>query len=332
MIHQRKKLNRIPKEGKNLQVQQQQEEERQPYGRYANLMLDTSFKRSFGSERYKRLLLLLLQELLPERQIVGLTYASQEHINPFNGNKDSRIDVECTDALGHRFVVEMQLNKQESFYDRAVLYSTYAVQQQAIKGTDNYFFPNVYFIGMMNFSFHKGSDQVLFKYSIRRDDEPTEVMSTHLQYLFLELPNCTKALTDKASKIDNICYAIRNIEYMDEKPAELDDEFFELLFDSAELHNFTVVELAAYELDMTTERDIRNFITEAKAEGRQEGLEKGRQAGLEEGRQEGEAIGLEKGRQEAAEEFAKKLLADKVEVATIVNYTGLTEEQIKALL
>ena len=169
---------------------------------------------------------------------------------------------------------------------------------------------------MMNFSFHKGSDQVLFKYSIRRDDEPTEVMSTHLQYLFLELPNCTKALTDKASKIDNICYAIRNIEYMDEKPAELDDEFFELLFDSAELHNFTVAELAAYELDMTTERDIRNFITEAKAEGRQEG----------------EAIGLEKGRQEAAEEIAKNLLANGLDPAVIAKATGLTEEQIKVLL
>ncbi|MBQ9184343.1 MAG: hypothetical protein IJ151_00540, partial [Bacteroidales bacterium] len=87
-------------------------------------------------------------------------------------------------------------------------------------------------------------------------------------------------------------------------------------FDSAELHNFTVAELAAYELDMTTERDIRNFITEAKAEGRQEG----------------EAIGLEKGRQEAAEEIAKNLLANGLDPAVIAKATGLTEEQIKVLL
>ncbi len=298
-----------PKSKRQTQTQQQAR------GRYANLMLDTSFKRSFGSEHYKRVLQLLLQELLPERQIVDLKYEPQEHINPFNGNKDSRIDVECTDAQGHRFVVEMQLNKQESFYDRDILYSTYAVQQQAIKGTDNYFFPNVYFIGMMNFSFHEGSDQVMFKYSIRRDDEPSEVMSSHLQYIFLELPNCTKALSKKASKIDNICYAIRNIEYMEKQPAELNDEFFDLLFDSAELHKFTARELAAYELDMTTERDIRNFISEAKAEGEAIGLEKG----------------LEKGRQETAVEIAKSLLASKVDILVIAKSTGLSEEQLKNL-
>lgn len=83
------------------------------------------------------------------------------------------------------------------------------------------------------------------------------------------------------------------------------------MFDSAELHKFTARELAAYELDMTTERDIRNFISEAKAEG--------------------EAIGLEKGRQETAVEIAKSLLASKVDILVIAKSTGLSEEQLKNL-
>ena len=74
---------------------------------------------------------------------------------------------------------------------------------------------------------------------------------------------------------------------------------------------------------MTTERDIRNFITEAKAEGRQ--------AGLAEGEAKGRKAGLAEGRQEASIEFAKKLLANGVDLPTVVSYTGLSEEQVKAL-
>ena len=40
-----------------------------PHGRFANLLLDDWFKRAFGSKDSKRLLELLLQELIPERKI-----------------------------------------------------------------------------------------------------------------------------------------------------------------------------------------------------------------------------------------------------------------------
>ena len=98
-------------------------------GRYANILLDYWFKRTFGEEREK-LMRLFLQELIPERKIVKLTYSPQEHVNPRPGGKDIRVDVECTDADGTRFVVEMQLAPQEYFYERAVFNSSFAIQHQ----------------------------------------------------------------------------------------------------------------------------------------------------------------------------------------------------------
>ena len=59
-----------------------------------------------------------------------------------------RVDVECTDEDGTRFVVEMQLSEQEFFYERAVFNSTFAIQEQMISGQSSYDFPSVYFIGV----------------------------------------------------------------------------------------------------------------------------------------------------------------------------------------
>lgn len=214
-----------------------------PVGRYARIIMDDWFKRSFGTESRKRLLELFLRELIPEHDIVQLTYVSQEHVNPFPGKKSVRIDVECTDRDGTRFVVEMQVAPQESFYDRAVYYSSFAVQQQLKAGKDDakagsYAFPTVYFIGLMDFSFHEGSDQVLYRYSIRERDS-NELMTPHLQYIFLELPNCRRALTPEATVLDNFCYALHNMEHLTDRPTELKAEIFKLLFDSAEIATFT---------------------------------------------------------------------------------------------
>ncbi|MBR0240178.1 MAG: Rpn family recombination-promoting nuclease/putative transposase, partial [Bacteroidales bacterium] len=174
-----------------------------PAGRFARIILDRWFKRTFGEESRKRLLELLLKELIPEREIESLTYVRDEHINAFDDGHDGRIDVECTDKDGSRFMVEMQVRPQSSFYDRAVLYSALGIQQQVERGIDEYWLKPMYFIGLMDFSMHENSDQVLWRYSIRNDQDNEELMTDHLHYIFLELPNCKNALTEKATILDN---------------------------------------------------------------------------------------------------------------------------------
>lgn len=158
-------------------------------GRYARILLDYWFKRSFGTEKWKRLLVLFLEEVIPERKIVDLTFVSQEHLNPSPEKKGIRIDVECIDVDKTRFVVEMQLARQNDFYERAVFNSTFAIQQQMDSGEKGYDFPTVYFIGLLDFSLHKESDRVLFRYDLR-ERETHEMMTDRVQFIFLELPNC----------------------------------------------------------------------------------------------------------------------------------------------
>ena len=86
---------------------------------------------------------------------------------------------------------------------------------------------------------------------------------------------------------------------------------FSLLFESAEITNFAPEEKSKYEKDMTTERDIRNYISYARLEGR------------EEGRQEGEAA--------SRREIAKALLEKGIDKAIIASCTGLSEDDIEKL-
>ena len=79
-------------------------------------------------------------------------------------------------------------------------------------------------------------------------------------------------LTEKASVLDNFCYALRNLPRLEDRPAPVkNSELLKCLFDSAELATFTADERIKYQNDMTTQRDIINQIAYAKKEGRAEG-------------------------------------------------------------
>ena len=276
-------------------------------GRYARIIMDDWFKRTFGTEPNKGLLIMLLKELIPEHDIKDLTYVQQEHINPFPGKKDALIDVECVDIDGTRFIVEMQVARQRFFYERSLFYSTFGIQQQVEKSSSmDYGFPPVYFVGFMDFSLHEGSDRVLYRYSLR-ENETGEEMTGSLQFVFLELTNCRKALTPEATLLDNFCYALHNMEHLTDRPEELKEEIFKRLFKTAEIATFTPEERIKYENDMTTERDIQNYISYA------------REKGLEEGRAEGRM------------ETARNMLADEISIDLVAKYTGLSIEQVKEL-
>lgn len=244
-------------------------------GRYANVLLDDWFKRTFGEESRKRLLLLFLREVIPDREIIDLTYAPQEHTSPIEGKRSVRVDVECTDQGGRRFVVEMQLSPQDWFYERALFNTTFAIQEQMNRGDDSYLFPEVYFIGVMKFAFHKDSGRVRYSYTIR-EESSGELMTDRVKYIFLELPNSVMLWErPEATVLDKFCYALYKLPEMDRKPEGLGEEIFRILFESAEIATFTPQERIKYIHDMTTERDIRNQLAYARKEGREEGRTEG---------------------------------------------------------
>ena len=283
-------------------------------GRYANVLMDRWFKRTFGWAPARRLMQLFLQEMIPERTITKLSFGPQEYVNPIEQGKDIRLDVHCTDASGAHFIVEMQFAEQKTFYERALFNSTFVIQEQIQVGSTDWALPQIYFIGVVNFALHEGSDKVLYRYRLK-DIESGEDMPIPVEYIFLEVPNCRKAMTSEASLLDNFCYALKNMPEMEERPQELKGEIFDLLFNSAEINKFAPKERSEYIQDMTTERDRANQLATAE--------EKGEARGLAKGRAEGEA--------KAMRELAQSMLADGLDAPFVSKHTHLPLEDVLAL-
>ena len=248
-------------------------------GRYANILLDRWFKRTFGWAPAKRLMQLLLQQLIPDRTITELSFGPQEHINPINRAKDIRLDVHCTDTEGNHFIVEVQLSEQSTFYERAVFNSTFVIQEQLPQGSTDWGFSPLYFIGILNFSIHKGSDQVLYRYRLK-EVENGEDMTERVEYIFLELPNAINPDKDASSSLARLGFTLKHISEMTERPEWAKGEFYDLLFKSAEISNFAPREQKEYRKDMTTERDIKNQMAFAHDKGKSEGRKEGEQKAL----------------------------------------------------
>ena len=225
--------------------------------RFIDIMLDDWFKRSFGEERNKRLLLALLNLLLPDKEIEDVTYMGTEHVSPLPGNKNVRIDVECVSKDGSRFMVEMQKEQQDYFAERMLYYSTFAVQKQENHGQDTYWFMPVYVIGLMNFRLHDEPGTVEYRYRLQREGSD-EVMTNRLTYIFIELPNHRSMDDPAATRLDRFCYYLRSMASLRTRPDSNGDELIELLLDSADFTKFTPEERVKYQYEMTTERDRRN--------------------------------------------------------------------------
>ena len=95
--------------------------------------------------------------------------------------------------------------------------------------------------------------------------------------------------------------------------------------------NFTPQEQREYEASKMAYRDIKNSIDTAKREGKEEGLAEGMEKGLAEGMEKGLAEGMEKGMNKRSLEIARKMLANGMDAATVMEITGLSESQLQQL-
>jgi predicted transposase/invertase (TIGR01784 family) len=80
--------------------------------KYFNPYTDFGFKKLFGEEASKDLLMDFLNQLLPDyHQIANLSFKNPEKIANTPKEKKAIFDIYCQTAKGERFIVEMQKAK-----------------------------------------------------------------------------------------------------------------------------------------------------------------------------------------------------------------------------
>ena len=151
----------------------------------------------------------------------------------------------------------------------------------------------------------------------------------------MEIAKFNKSLDELETLYDKWLYALKNLYKLTQRPKALCDKVFDRLFEEAEIAKFTPQEQREYEASKMAYRDIKNSIDTAKREGKEEGLaegmEKGLAEGMEKGLAEGMKKGMEKGMNKRSLEIARKMLANGMDAATVMEITGLSESQLQQL-
>ena len=296
--------------------------------RYVNFYTDFAFKKLFGTEMNKDLLISFLNALLQGREVVlDVNYLNTEHLGTQEYDRRAVFDVYCKNDKGEVFLVEMQKGEQQFFKDRSIYYSTFAIREQAPRGEWNYELKGVYTIGILNFCFDKEREGNYYHEVKLMDTATKEVFYDKLVFIYLEMPKFTKQENELESLFDKWLYVIRNLAALMERPRVLQEKVFTHLFEAAEIAKFSRVERYEYEESLKAYRDWFSVMTTAELRGEERGEERGFKKGEEKGLKEG----LEKGRLEERLRNARGLKARGVDADIIAQVTGLSVDDILGL-
>jgi len=272
--------------------------------KYINPFTDFGFKKLFGSEPNKDLLIDFLNQVLPRRhKIHDLSYARTEQLGNSEADRKAIFDLYCIGENGERFIVEMQKAKQNFFKDRSVYYSSFTIQEQAKKGDWNYQLAAVYMVGILDFSFSEDETTPEVLHEVQLKDQNCRVFYDKLTYIYLEMPNFNKSEEDLQTNFDKWMYVLQKLPYLQNRPQALQDRVFQKLFEAAEIAKFTPDEKTKYEESLKYYRDLKNVVNTS----------------FDEGKAEGRA------------EIARQMKSEGEPIEKIVRFTGLTKEEIERL-
>ena len=248
--------------------------------RYIDPYTDFGFKKLFGTELNKDLLISFLNALFNDakREIKDVQYLNAEQLGDGYGDRRAVFDVYCVTEDGSRFIVEMQKAEQEYFKDRSVYYATAPIREQAPKGKWDYHLDGVYTIGVLNFVFPDGeypADSYIHEIKLK-DTQDNHVFYDKLTFVYLEMPKFNKREDELETMFDKWMFALRNLSRLLERPAALQERIFKRLFDQAEIAQFSPAERREYAESVKDYWDYYSTMKTAHKKGKEEGRAEGR--------------------------------------------------------
>ena len=106
-----------------------------PQTRYVNFYTDFAFKKLFGTEANKDLLLSFLNSCFEGTEhFLDITYLNTENLGVTATERRAVFDVYCETEKGEKILIEMQNGEQQFFKDRSIFYSTFPIREQAKQG------------------------------------------------------------------------------------------------------------------------------------------------------------------------------------------------------
>lgn len=306
--------------------------------KFINPFTDIGFKKIFGQEVTKDLLIDFLNDLLvDEKHIIDITFLDKEILPEFMGDRGVIYDIYCTTENGEQFIVEMQNKQHVHFRERALYYLSKTVARQGEKGAEWKFdLKAVYGVFFMNFRLdnlpHKLRTDIVLT-----DRDTHEQFSDKLRFIFIELPAFSKEEQECETDFERWIYVLKNMETLKRLPFKARKAVFEKLEEIADVASMSPKERELYDNSVKVYRDYLVTMDAAEKEGikkgMEEGLKEGMKEGLKKGLEEGLEEGLKKGREEALNIFQTAIDMKKqgIDNQLIAEKTGLPLSLIESL-
>ena len=289
---------------------------------------DFAFKKIFGTEKNKDILIHFINDMLgftSNKRIKQVSFLKTIQDPKIASQKQSILDVLCTDPKGRQYIVEMQVAKTTGFEKRAQYYAAKAYGGQLNKSEKYDKLKEIIFVAITDFIMFP--DKVEYKSDhVVLDKKTYEHDLKDFYFIFLELPKFNKDINELHTMIEKWAYFFKHAEDTHEKDVAKivgSDEIIERAYEELNRFSWSEIEMNTYEAEEKTERDnaaaLDYKLEEAQAKGKAEGFAEGEQKGKAEGKAE-ERV-----------DMAKKLISSGVDINIIIQCTSLSEAEIKHL-
>ena len=300
---------------------------------FVNPFTDFGFKRIFGQEEHKGLLIGFLNALFEGDFVVkDLAYRDKEQLGETKHDRSVIYDIYCTLEDGSRVIVEMQNKKEVNFDDRALYYASKSFVAQGEKG-DAWQYGCASVIGVYFLNFNQEGLEDAF----RTDFEITKTRKVYahsafapqkrgrmrlgvpgrvpfarrLRMVFLQMPEFTLTEVECKTDLEKWAYIMNHMEKLPNIPWAAQDELYEELSKVSSVAALSQKERAVYEENLRQYRD--NLAT------------------LEASYLDGKSDGLEEGRQEGRKEIVRNMIALELSDDIIARSTGLSLEEVQKM-
>ena len=229
--------------------------------RFADPKNDVAFRKIFGNEAKKVILISFLNSVLSlegDRKIIDLEFRNTFQLPRITGLKSSVIDVKVKDQAGTTYIVEMQLSEVSGFDKRVQYYVSKEYASQIEKGDEYSKLTPVVFIGILEFEYFDGHNYLTRHLILNKETGKNELKD--INFNFIELPKFKKELKECKTLTDKWIYFIKNAKSLDVIPPDVNDEGLKEAYTESDRHNWTKDELDSYDYFLMREQDERGKV------------------------------------------------------------------------
>lgn len=285
-----------------------------------NPKVDFAFKKLFGSEENKDLLISLINAIISEdQQVVEIELKNPYNLADYRKGKMSILDIKACDYTGRWFNVEMQVGEDLYFDKRAIYYWAKLITEQLSEGEMFKKLQKTICINILDFDFVPGADNFhnLYEFTnttTQQNDHLHDVFELH----YIELRKFHKKYHEISNALDRWISFLSGAHQLDKNnlPPQLAQDNAIKKAVLAVDRMFDEEERTIYETRMQVLADVESKIASAEEKGLKKGLEKG----------------LEKGKNEEKVSMILRAYQQEFDLETIAQLTETDVAYVKTVL